>query len=52
MTATPSHMDIVQNLNALLDKTFKSKLTKHDRNLFRHTAVEVFPDMTDVGILS
>ena len=45
-------MQIVQDLNALLDKTYESKLTKHDRNLFRHTAVEVFPDMTDEGILS
>ena len=33
-------------------KTFKSKLTKHDRRLFRGTAVEVFPDTTDEGILS
>ena len=45
-------MQIVQGLNALLDKTFKSKLTKHDRRLFRGTAVEVFPDTTDEGILS
>ena len=52
MTATPSRMQIVQDLNALLDKTFKSKLTKHDRRLFRGTAVEVFPDTTDEGILS
>ena len=52
MTATPSRMQIVQDLNALLDKTFKSKLTKHDRRLFRGTAVEVFMDTTDEGILS
>ena len=45
-------MQIVQDLNALLDKTYESKLTKHDRRLFRGTAVEVFPDMTDEGILS
>ena len=45
-------MQIVQDLNALLDKTYESKLTKHDRKLFRGTAVEVFPDLTDEGILS
>ena len=45
-------MQIVQDLNALLDKTFKSKLTKHDRRLFRGTAVEVFQGQTDEDILS
>ena len=52
MTATPSRMQDVQHLEASFAKEFKSKLTKHDRRLFRGTAVEVFPDMTDEGILS
>ena len=45
-----AHMS-VDALNALLEKEFVTKLTKHDRKLFRGTAVEVFPDMTDQGIL-
>lgn len=52
MNPSTGHMQIVQDLNALINKTFKSKLTKHDRRLFRGTAVEVFPDMTDDCILS
>ena len=52
MTATPSHMQDVQHLEASFAKEFESKFTKHDRRLFRGTAVELFPDMTDEEILS
>ena len=45
-------MQDVQNLEASFAKDYESKLTKHDRRLFRGTAVEVVPDMTDDGILS
>jgi len=51
MIYSTAHMS-VDALNALLDKEYTTKVTKHDRKLFRGTAVEVFPDMTDEEVLS
>jgi hypothetical protein len=45
-------MQDVQHLEASLAKDYESKFTKHDRRLFRGTAVQVFHDQTDDGILS